>query len=148
MGISFFKPECSMPTFQMQDGTMAYMCGNFSGKLYASIIIFIILIIVFFYNLNKYDLDENGKKVKKVRWNVIIPSLGLCICIWIFLPKLLGLIKSRSFEGYQKQLKILESSGMSKADALNRIQGIYQTEQTSNSLNNIAGAMTGRGMLR
>lgn len=154
-----FDPRCRVPSFYQTDGNVVNECGRIGGYIMAAILsIFVIIGAIFAIvsvmkdptddmvpNKNKNSGKEKGVGVAVV----LVITVILLVLIWIGIPKLSGFLATNAWQGYQLQIKSLMSQGLSRQEALNRIQTLQQTRIAADATlagdANIASAIIGRG---
>lgn len=153
-----FDPRCRVPSFYQTDGNVVNECGRIGGYIMAVILSIIVIIgtIIAISSVTKDPTDDmdpkknkNPGKEKGVGVAVIlIIAIILLVLIWIGIPKLSGFLATNAWQGYQLQIKSLMSQGLSRQEALNRIQTLQQTRMTADATMsgdaNIAAAIAGR----
>lgn len=121
---------CSVPTFQQTNLATVENCGKLNGYIGAAIFsVFIIALAIYLYiQVNKKDPDPEKQKDKnKVMKNILI-TIGLIILLlilWLGLPALNVFFSRRQWQEYQAQIDDLIAQGMSRTQALEKIQSIY-----------------------
>jgi amino acid transporter len=152
--VNVFDPRCRVPSFQQTDGEIVKLCAKNSGYIISAILTFFVVVgtisSLISYNKSK-DIEEKntGEKINRTTGIVGICMLAVLILllIWFGIPALVSFFSYNSWEGYQEQIKQLESQGYSRAKALKQVQqwkqSQMQAEATTEGAANIADAIRG-----
>jgi heme/copper-type cytochrome/quinol oxidase subunit 2 len=152
--VNIFDPRCQVPTFQQTDGEIVKMCAKNSGYIISAIltifvVIFVISSIISYNKRQELEEKNTGKKTSRITGivGIIMIATLILLLIWFGIPALLSFFSYNSWQGYQEQIKQLESQGYSHKKALGKLQqwrqSQMQAEATTEGAANIADAIRG-----
>ena len=134
---NFIDPRCSTPIFRMDDISLAKSCGKLSGYyicIFVSIFFTVIYGIYRFILNNQYnfhgDIDKYNQNIKTA--NIVF--ICALIILWIIGPILSGYLNEKSWEGYKYQIEQLVKDGISKQEAIDKIESTYNSKQLASSM--------------
>lgn len=135
---SLIDPRCAVPLFLLENEQTAHECGIIEGY----VVSFIITLILVAIGIYIFYANINNKKM----WLAII-----CIIIvfmWIVIPWLNAWLNKRHWLGYDEQIKSYQKSGISRDEAIKKLQDLYQTNIQASAINQsgfmIASALLSR----
>ena len=133
-------PRCSIPTFLMDNEEVAAHCGRISG--YVTAFILSLILIIFGAIIYFSYVHQSTHFWKFFFFSTIVV---LFIVIWWGIPPWQSWLKKRHWQGYQEQIKSYQSAGITKDEAIKKLQDIYQVNIQADAINNagskIADAM-------
>lgn len=154
--VSFFDYRCNVPSFTQTDVNLVEQCGRNSGYMFFGILTILMVIGLFMIISNimserpsddkdKEELD-NKKKMNVVI--VIILAILLEMFLYWSLPKMTGYFAMNNWNSIQEEIKSFMKQGLTRGEALNRIQSYkeseMQSEATMDAGLNIANALDER----
>jgi hypothetical protein len=144
---SLINPKCAVPIFLMENINDATECGLIGGYI-ASGICSLVALVAGLLAYNNSDVEmQNGKQVHtgKKKISYLIATFCCISLIWLVVPLFASWANGRSWSGYDLQIKSLTNQGLTRQQALGKIQNIYQAEMQANAISsagtNIASAL-------
>lgn len=158
---SLINPKCNVPLFVLGQND-AEDCGMTNGYICATLLTIVILIIlgILIYRGRREVKTEQEQKQEEyitpqesgVKFSEFIYVTGALLIIglsWYYLPGLSRWFYLRSWQGYDAQIQSYMTNGLSRQDAINKVQDIYQTQIQANAIEsagrNISRSMRSRG---
>ena len=142
--VGLIDPKCNVPLFSMTNIETAYTCGNISGYLMAGTMTVVILLLMMFYLRKTTTVYNDTTKTTQTTSSINFASLTLgifaLVIVWVAIPSASAWLNARTWSGYNAQIEAYVSGGMPRAEALNRVQSLYQTNIQTNALNNVANS--------
>lgn len=142
-----FDPSCQVPSFYQTDSNIVDKCGRIGGYIISGILTIFVVIgtIVSLTTVTSDPIDDMDPNKKKGSGKekgvgiiiVLIISIIMLVLIWFGIPSLSGFLARNAWQGYQLQIKSLMEQGLTRQQALNRIQTLEQTRMTVNAISNI-----------
>ena len=134
----YFNPVCNVPLFQQTSIWNVQSCARINGYIGAFVFTIILGIILFFVsrNLPKRSNEKEEDYKKRRTWvmiGIFVLSL-LILLLWIFLPVINTFFSTQSWNGYQDQIHELMKNGLTRAQALSKIQSLYQNQLQVNAM--------------
>lgn len=137
---SFINPKCSVPLFSMEDINIAYQCGSISGKIIATFLTIIIVIVGLVKSTQQVTtVDTSTNKTiitKRPNYTLLSICALLLLAIWIVIPSVSGWTNSKTWSGYDEEIKSLMNQGLTRKEALTSVQNLFQQKMQSDSLRN------------
>ena len=142
---SLINPNCGVPIFVQTDKTLVSTCGSYSGYIISGVItvVLIIIMIVISKSAEKYShlSVEEQSIIKKERDNKLLMILLGILAVWVLIPMISKFLSTNRWESYQSQISQYMSQGLSRQDALSKIQSLYQTQMQANAMITAGGAI-------
>jgi hypothetical protein len=143
---SLINPKCGVPTFVQTDKKLVGECGSYTGYIIAGLITLVLLFILHKIMSEKFSdklSEEEIETLNKSRNTKIIIIIISIILIFIFVPKISSFLSKNSWESYQSQISQYMAQGLSRQDAINKIQSLYQTEYQAAAILGAGATMAG-----
>ena len=137
---SLINPQCGVPTFIQTDPKLVGDCGKYSGYIIAIIITIILLFLMLsvwvssVHAIGPLMSQEDQDGIKRLRNSKLLVLFLFIVLVWIFVPKMFSFFSVRSWESYQSQISQYMAQGLSRQDAINKIQSLYQSELQASAI--------------
>jgi cell division protein FtsB len=132
---SLINPNCGVPTFVQTDKKLVGDCGSYSGYIFSGIITIILIFVMVSISKSSMKSTMKESEEQKQKRDTKLLFIFLCIVlVWIFLPKIFSFFSVNSWQSYQSQISQYMSQGMSRQDAINKIQSLYQMQLQASAI--------------
>lgn len=143
MGIeSIFEPKCSMPLYLQSDSDMAQKCGRIDGIIFSIILSVFVGIFGYASYINAEPkanaTAEEIANAKQKRYFILGICGGILILTWGLIPLISGFYSKRVWLGYDSEVKRLMDIGMSKNQAIQQVQALYQANIQAEAIRNMS----------
>ena len=129
---NLFGPRCGIPTFVQTDKKVVGECGVYSGYFMAGILtVFIIFFAIGIYSSSSTTTTLTAAESEQIKKKRNAKLFFLCLCtvlVWVLIPRMFRFFSLNSWETYQGQISQYMAQGLSRKDAIKRIQSLYQTQ--------------------
>ena len=147
---SIFDPRCSIPYFLQTDQSIVERCGSVGGVVTVIVLICILLIMsAGFYVKYKSEtgkivpFDETRRnRIRRMFLIKIIIILFIGILSVIFIPKLSAFFSLNSWKSSQYQIQQYMNSGLTREQAIAKMQSLYQSQMEVDAIYGAAGELS------
>ncbi len=156
---SLLNSKCGVPIFVQTDKNVVGECGLYKGYITCIVITIFTAIAAVMILISKpvvksdADTAETDKHKKEI-WKHKMILLGIIVLItvavWIFVPRLMRFMDINSWGTYQNEIDGYVTQGMTRQQALNQIQSLYQARMQAAAISSIGQnnlGMSGGGSL-
>lgn len=141
----YLNPKCAVPTFLLENESIAMECGRYTGYFIAIILTIIVVAVALYlyYALRNKDYEQNNRIIKYALITIII-VLG----IWLFFPAIFSWTKKMHLRGYHEQINSYVDHGFSTKDAIDKTQSLYQTGIQADAITSAATIIASASSIR
>ena len=140
---NFIDSRCSIPVFKLTDSSLVKKCGRLPGYVISGMLtffcIFVYIAITVFLNFSNNNpisppTEEEKTNQDNIKQIITIVFICVLILIWVVIPISTGYLNVKQWEGYQYQINEFMNDGLSRKDALDKMQSIYNAQNIASSI--------------
>jgi hypothetical protein len=148
---TLLNSKCGVPIFVQTDKNVVGECGLYKGYITCIVITFFMAIsaimILFAKPKAKPNIDPEKQKqeIRKQKMVTIGLLFLVLVLIWIFLPRLTKFMDINSWNTYQHEIDGYVAQGMTRTQAINQLQSLYQAQMQAAAISSIGQNLGGSG---